>query len=305
MGTLSDKEWIDGALNSFGSVEPKEKSIAHVRACEAWARKLVSNIPAERVPRLIVALFDNYESAKENLFVEMMWLIAALYSSLPSRVSHEDACAILAATRHSCGHGGVVEPIKLAKDSLGGRSYTPEFFQALRTYRDRLAGLSSAAVTQVRGEIAAILWQDPNEPLRPRNCLSAGLREGYFALEGERQKQWSQLLQHVDRSARRRPDKAWTLGSRLPLNILGIDAFVEELEEWLKIPEGRVPLSTGGRHVVKTMIWLAALTRSNRLDDLLPRLIDLDYAKPEAAVHLIYAIGGYAKMATPLLRCDN
>jgi len=43
--------------------------------------------------------------------------------------------------------------------------------------------------------------------------------------------------------------------------------------------------------VVKTLIWFSALTNSNRLDNLLPRLIDLQYAKPEAAVHLIYALG--------------
>jgi len=289
--TLSDKEWMDCALKSFASVEPKEKGIDYVRAREAWARNLVSHISAERLPHLIVALFDSYESAKEDRFSEMMWLIEALYAALPRIVSRHDACAILAATRHSCGHGGVVEPLKLAKASFAGSSYTPEFFEAFRTYRDRLAGLNSSTVTDVRGEIAIILWQDPNEPLRPRHCLSAGIREGYFALESTRQNQWSQLLRHVDRSARRRPDKAWTCEARLALDNLGDEVFARDLAAWLKIPEGQVPFNTGGRHVVKTMIWFSALTNSDSLDNLLPGLIDLQYAKPEAAVHLIYAIG--------------
>ena len=43
--------------------------------------------------------------------------------------------------------------------------------------------------------------------------------------------------------------------------------------------------------MIKTLIWFAALEESDRFDELLPNFIDLDYAKPEAAVHLIYAIG--------------
>jgi hypothetical protein len=288
---LPDREWIDRALDSFASVEPKEKGIDYVRTREAWARKLVLSIPSGRIPRLIVALFEHYENRKETAFSEMMWLIDALYSSLPPKISHEDACAILSATRHSCGHGGVVEPIHLAKVAFDDSSYTPEFFHALRTYRDRLAGINSHAVTGVRGEIAITLWQDPKEPLRPRNCLSTGIREGYFALESLRRDQWSRLLRHVDHSARRRPDRKWTREAGLALKDLGCDLFTRDLAEWLKIPDDQVPLSTGGRHVLKTMIWLAALTNLDRLDQLLPRLIDLQYDKPEAAVHLIYAIG--------------
>ena len=287
----SDTEWIDHALNSFALVEPKDKGVDYIRARQAWAHQLVSRVPAERVPRLIVALFDSYESRKNDAFSELMWLIEALYSLLPKKIEKDDACAILAATRHSCGHGGVEEPIKLAEASFTDTSYTPEFFQALRTYRDRLAGLNSAEVTRVRGEIAIILWRDPKEPLCPRNCLSAGIRDGYFALDSARQNQWSQLLRYVDRTARRRPGQGWTRQACLALNHLGSDAFAQELGQWLKIPAGQVPLSTGGRHVLKTIIWFAALTNSNRLDNLLPRLIDIQYAKPEAAVHLIYAIG--------------
>jgi len=75
------------------------------------------------------------------------------------------------------------------------------------------------------------------------------------------------------------------------LNHVGAHAFAGELAEWLKLPENQVPLSTGGRHVLKTLLWFAAVAGSNRLDDLLPGLIDLHYVKPEAAVPLIYAIG--------------
>ena len=88
------------------------------------------------------------------------------------------------------------------------------------------------------------------------------------------------------------------------LNDLGCDVFTRDLAEWLKIPDGQVPLSTGGRHVLKTMIWYSALTNSDRLDGLLQGLIDLQYAKPEAAVHLIYAIG-YWLEARPKVFSDE
>jgi len=287
----SDRGWIEHALDSFRSVEPKEKGVDYVRARQAWAHRLVCSAPAGRIPRLIVALFDSYESRKDEAFSELMWLIEALYSSLPKKIAIDDACAILAVTRHSCGHGGVEEPIKLAKAAFSDTAYTPEFFEAVRTYRDRLSGMHSSEVTQAQGEIAVILWQDPNEPLRPRNCLSAGVRRGYLALESARRNQWSQLLRFVDRSARRRPEKGWTREACVALSNLGSEAFAEDLGKWLQIPEGQVSLSTGGRHVLKTLIWFSALTSSNRLDNLLPGLIDLEYANPEAAVHLIYAIG--------------
>lgn len=288
---LSDKQWVDRALNSFASVEPKEKGLAYVRARDAWAHQLVSNLAAERVPQMIVALFDAYESRKNDAFSELMWLIEALYAALPPKIGKDDACAILAATRHSCGHGGIAEPINLAKRAFDDSAYTPEFFEALRTYRDRLAGIHSNAVTSVRGEIALTLWLDPKERLRPRHCLSAAIREGYFALQADHRNDWSQLFRHVDRTARRRPDKKWTAGASSTLKNLGADRFTEDLGQWFKLPDGKVPLSTGGRHVVKTLIWFCALSDSNGLDNLLPKLIDLDYAKPKAAVHLIYAVG--------------
>jgi hypothetical protein len=295
----SDKVWINYALDSFASVEPKEKSADYVRAREAYARKLVREVARQRVPSLIVALFESYDSRKENDFVELMWLVEALYSALPKRVQKDQACAILAVTRHSCGHGGIEEPIKLAKASFEGSSYTPEFFQALRTYRDRLVGLHSAEVTRVLGEIAQILWQDPQEPLRPRHCLSASVRERYFALENDRRDEWSQLLRYVDRTARRRPDKKWTTGASLALQKFGGDTFARDFAGWLTVPAGSVPLSTGGRHVLKTLIWLSALTNSSALDNVLPQLIDLDYTKPKAAVHLVYAVGYWLESRPP------
>src|SRR6185436_16692360 len=110
-------------------------------------------------------------------------------------------------------------------------------------------------------------------------------------LDRMRRNEWSQLLRHVDRTARRQPDRAWILGSRDALNSIRADTFAGELAEWLKLPEGQASLSTGGRHVLKTLIWFSAVAGSNRLDDLLPDLIDLQFVKPEAAVPLIYALG--------------
>ena len=253
---------------------------------------LVAEVPPSRQPALVVALFDLYDACKGDGFLELMYLVEALYGALPE-ISEEQACAILAATRHSCGHGGIEEPIDLASSAFADRPYTPLFFDALRTYRDRLSHIRSAAVTRARGRIAMLLWQDAAEPLRPRNCLSQGLREGYLSVPNECRGPWARLFRHLDRSAQRRPDRPWLQAAMPVLRDLGHERFAEYLQVWL-MPENAkvpVPLSTGGRHVIKTLIWFAGLAQTDHhLDDILPRLIDLHYAEPKAAVHLIYAV---------------
>lgn len=288
--------WIEQAIRSLTLMEPRQPGLEHVRVREEGARNLVSNVHPSQIPRLIVALFNSYDDRKANAFSEMMWLIAALYAALPEQVDKTDACAILAATRHSCGHGGVEEPIRLVKRSFSDGGYTDELFDAIRTYQGRLSKLRSAEVTRVRGEIANLLWLDPREPLRPKRCLSAGIREGYFALSSPERKQWTRLFQSVDRTGRRRPDRKWIKEAQEALHDIGCNRFTQCIAQWLTLPEERVPLSTAGRHVVKTMIWCCTLCDPSHADqrnveELIPGLIDLDYAAPKAAVHLIYAVG--------------
>jgi hypothetical protein len=289
-GRQQDTEWVEDAIRSIRLLEPRERGIDHIRAREVWAHHHVSGLPVDRIPKLIVALFEMYDCRKTDAFVELMYLLQALYTALPSAIEIDDACAILAATRHSCGHGGVEAPIDLARSSFGTRPYARAFFTALRAYRDRLKGLHSAEVTRARGVIALTLWQDSQEPLRPRNCLSRGVRDGFIALPDHRRGLWTTLLRHVDRSARRRPDRKWVRAASSALAGIGAENFAADLAHWLVIPEGPVPVSTGGRHIVKTLIWFAALSKSDNLDNLLSSLIDVNYKEPTAAIPLIYAV---------------
>jgi hypothetical protein len=285
------REWIEHTIRSLVALETQIGDSYDYWAPLNCARESVSRIPQERVPHLIVTLFDAYDAHRNETFGELMWLVQALYESLPTAIPTEEACAILAATRHSCGHGGVESPIDLARRSFENRPYTPEFFEAVRTYRGRLKGLRTPEVTRTLGEIAMLLWQDPSEPLRPRDCMSRGLREGFFALPEDRRGLWTQLLRYVDRSARHRPDRKWEKAVTIPFRALGSEAFAADLAQWLSAPKQPVVFSTGGRHVIKSVIWFASLSESDQLDDVLPRLIDLEYAEPEAAVPLIYAVG--------------
>ncbi|MEX2212741.1 MAG: hypothetical protein WD768_01350 [Phycisphaeraceae bacterium] len=297
--TTQDKDWIEDAIRTITLLEPRERGLEHVRVREAWAHHRASGLPIDRIPKLIVALFELYDTRKSDAFVELMWLLQALYTALPRAIEIEDACAILAATRHSCGHGGVEAPIELARSSFGTRPYTRAFCDALRAYRDRLKGLHSAEVTRARGVIALTIWQDPQEPLRPRNCLSHGVRDGFFALPEQQRGLWTNLLLHVDRTSRRRPDRKWVRAASPALEGIGSENFAIDLAHWLIIPEGPVPLSTGGRHVVKTLIWFAALSKSYNLDNLISALIDVNYTEPKAAVPLIYAVGYWLESRPP------
>lgn len=173
-----DRDWVENTIRALRLVEPRIGCGA-LEARRARARLLVAEVPPSRRPALVVALFDLYDACKGDGFLELMYLVEALYGALPE-ISEEQACAILAATRHSCGHGGIEEPIDLASSAFADRPYTPLFFDALRTYRDRLSHIRSAAVTRARGRIAMLLWQDAAEPLhRVTACRKAYVRATY------------------------------------------------------------------------------------------------------------------------------
>ena len=287
-----DVRWIRSGLDRLRR-EPTPRGPGKSRALREMAHTLVAAVLPERRAALLVALFEVYAAENDGVVFELMMLVEALYAGLPPQLSRCDACEILAATRHSCGHGGVEEPIALAQAAYRSHPYDADFFSALRTYQGRLKGITSAEATRARGTIALLLWQDGSEPLHPSSCLSRPVRDGFVALTGDERDGWEGLLRHVDRTARRRPDKKWSRAARPALDALGVDAFARRLGSWWPRPQSdkKVAISTGGRHVLKTLIWYVAMAETKAFDAILPCLIDMPYAKPKAAVHLIYAVG--------------
>ena len=71
-------------------LEPREPSVPHVIAREAWARDYVSSVPPERIPALIVAVFDSYESAMQNSNLPETQEFAAKQSALAETVQFID-----------------------------------------------------------------------------------------------------------------------------------------------------------------------------------------------------------------------
>jgi hypothetical protein len=84
--TKQDKEWVEDAIRSIRLLEPRERGIDHIRVREAWAHHHASGLPVDRIPKLIVALFEMYDTRKTDAFVELMWLLQALYRALPSAI---------------------------------------------------------------------------------------------------------------------------------------------------------------------------------------------------------------------------
>jgi hypothetical protein len=80
---------------------------------------------------------------------------------------------------------------------------------------------------------------------------------------------------------------------------MGAETFAADLGRWLEIPDGPAPLSTGGRHILKTLIWCAALAKADNLDNVLSAMIDVEYADQKAAFHLIYAVGYWLESRPP------
>ncbi len=289
--TSEDLAWIEDAARTMDGLEPREFGSRYPGVRREWAEEHVGRTATRRLPALLVALFEIASNRGDGSFRAFSYLKHALEEALPSPIQPAEAIAILEATTHVCGHTGIEFPLWLAREAFAGQPYPPAFFDALRAYKAGIKGLRSAQVTSANGIIALLLWQDPREPLRPRHCISRGVRVGFLRLDDRRKGEWTALLHYVDRSARRRPDRQWVKAASHALADMGEKVFANDLNAWLSWPDGSAPLSTGGRHVLKTLIWFAGLCDTDRFDELLPQLIDLDYAKPKAAVHLIYAVG--------------
>lgn len=299
--STDDRAWIEFALRTLPTLHPTAPGREHVEVREAWARDYVAQTEPQRRPKLVVALFDAYSRCRNESFSELMWLIAALYPALPDPINPQDACAILAATQHSCGHGGIEEPIELVQRAFRDRPLNRDAFEALRTYRGRLAGIRSAEVTRAQGVIAFLLWQDLEEPLSPRNCLSQCIRSGLSQLSNAEQALWFGLLRQTDRTAKRKPDRKWIKAASQERSLLRPGTVSQRMFEWLSFESSPISLSTGGRHVLKSLIWYAAMEDSDSLDQLLPQLIECSFSDPVAALHLIYAVNYWLDSRPPKL----
>jgi hypothetical protein len=144
---------------------------------------------------------------------------------------------------------------------------TPELCRSLREFQANLRdGCGQAALQSLRQRLHVLLWLDEWEPLDPARCWSERVRSDFRAMTGDRRAGWRRLLKHIRGNLPPRMPAGWAREAEARLAEVGVEDFCEQLAAWFDpFRSGeRLPLSVAGSHVLKALVWYAALSRDGR-----------------------------------------
>ncbi len=179
------------------------------------------------------------------------------------------------------GRGAAAPPVSRIGEYFESRALTPELCAALRQRRDRMrAGIGrdyKAIDVQANLQLLdMLLWHDESDLLDLGTCWSERVRRDLRAMTGERRERWRALLRHIRGDAGSKPPKMWTKAARLHLDAVGAEDFCAMVTAWFAcFREGEtLRLSTVGSHVLKGLLWYAALARDPTVTEAALAIID-------------------------------
>jgi hypothetical protein len=158
---------------------------------------------------------------------------------------------------------------------------TPELMAALRQRRDAIKagigrGYAHVDVQNALQLLDMLIWHDEEDTLEPARCWSERVRRDFRAMSGERRERWRALLRHIRGDAGAKPPKAWTKEAQSRLAAVGAEDFRAMMTHWFAGFRAREPvqLSVVGSHVLKGLLWYAALARDPAVTEAALPLID-------------------------------
>ena len=112
-----------------------------------------------------------------------------------------------------------------------------------------------------------LLWHDENDPLDPSRCWSDVVRRDLRDRRGTQRTPWKALFRHIKGNASAKPAKGWIKEAEKHLTQVTHQDFMDRLGVWLApLRSGEAqPLSVAGSHVLRGLLWYAALTKDLRL----------------------------------------
>jgi len=124
-----------------------------------------------------------------------------------------------------------------------------------------------------------LLWLDEWERLDPSRCWSECVRRDLRAMTGERQSRWRRLLYHIRGNAPKNMPAGWAREAEALLACVGVQDFKEQFALWwAPFRSGQpLPLSVAGSHVLKGLLWYAALTRDEEVKETALWLLDVKW----------------------------
>jgi len=158
-------------------------------------------------------------------------------------------------------------PVEYVMEYLKENDLTPELCSSLRSFQANLIEQGSQASMQsLRQRLHMLLWLDEWEPLAPARCWSECVRREFRARTGERRAHWRQLLKHIRGNVPPQMPAGWAREAELRLAQVGVEDFCQQLALWFAPfkSDQPLPLSVAGSHVLRGLIWYAALSRDER-----------------------------------------
>ena len=171
-------------------------------------------------------------------------------------------------------------PVDYVMEYIKEYDLTPQLSHSLREFQSHLESQGSVASMQsLRQRLYTLLWMDEWEPLNPAHCWSESIRRDFRMMSGERRAGWRKLLKHIRGNAPQNMPPSWAREAEQRLAEVGIEDFCEQLSLWFApFRSGEaLPLSVAGSHILKGLIWYAALCGDERARESALWLLDVKW----------------------------
>lgn len=245
---------------------PKRRVLEHIEAILrrlAWLYEHDRQLPAGHVAR-----------------ARLIRLLRTLHAmTLPA--TEADLCLMLDLTTPLLEHIAPDGPVEHVMRYLKTHDLTENLSQSLRRFdaevRTDVSGV--AALQSLKQRLHMLRWLDEWEPLDPARCWSECVRRDFRAMTGQQRVAWRGLLSHLRGNAPPKMPSGWAREAEPRLSAVGVDDFRRHLATWF-LPfrsATPLPLSVAGSHVLKGLIWYAALTRDEEVRQIALWLLDVKW----------------------------
>jgi len=198
-------------------------------------------------------------------------------------------------------------PVDYVMEYLKDNDLTPELCNSLHYFQENLIEQGSVASMQsLRQRLHTTLWMDEWEPLDPKRCWSESIRKDFRAMTGDRREHWRRLLKHIRGNAPTNMPDGWAREAEKFLAAVGVDDFCEQLSGWFTPAEANppLPLSVAGSHILKGLVWYAAISRDERAKQSALGLLDVKWKQKRNVPKVMVALEVFGISKDDLLARD-
>jgi hypothetical protein len=120
-------------------------------------------------------------------------------------------------------------------------------------------------------------------------------------MKGARRESWKALFRHIKGNAPAKPSRSWLKEAETRLGKVGRVAFLQRLRDWFApfaAPRPQ-PLSVAGSHVLRGLLWYAALTHETEAATIALTLLDATWKAKRNVDKVMVGLVGVLEMLPP------